>query len=86
MICSNNPLLRKLRWELLEGNELTRELADVPSTQRLESRTYQAEVTFPPNKSVLVLSAFLIAGMAYLVLRMKKGDLFLGIDFSSSTG
>ncbi len=76
-----------LRWELLEGNELTLELAQVRDRVATESLEFlQQKCSFPPNKDIPAISAVLIAGIVYLVLRTKVSPTFLGIDFTSPTG
>jgi len=76
-----------LRWELLEGNELTLELAQVRDQMATESLNFlKQKFSFAPNKDIAAISAVLIAGIVYLVLRTKVSPTFLGIDFSSPTG
>jgi AcrR family transcriptional regulator len=76
-----------LRWELLEGNELTQELAQVRDRMAIESLQFLNQKTsFPPDKDIPAISAVLIAGIVYLVLRTKVAPTFLGIDFSSPAG
>ncbi|KAB8334238.1 TetR/AcrR family transcriptional regulator [Scytonema tolypothrichoides VB-61278] len=76
-----------MRWELLEGNELTHELAMVRDRVAIESLEFlQQKCSFPPDKDIPAISAVLIAGIVYLVLRTKVSNTFLGIDFSSPTG
>jgi AcrR family transcriptional regulator len=76
-----------LRWELLEGNELTQELAQVRDQMAIDSLKFLSQKhPFPPDKDVPAMSAILIAGLVYLVLRAKVSPTFLGIDFSSPTG
>jgi AcrR family transcriptional regulator len=76
-----------LRWELLEGNELTHELAQVRDRMATESLDFlQQKGPFPPDKDIPAISAVLIAGIVYLVLRTKSSPTFLGIDFSSPAG
>ncbi|MDY6939294.1 MAG: TetR/AcrR family transcriptional regulator [Cyanobacteriota bacterium] len=76
-----------LRWELLEGNELTRELASVRDQLALESLEFlDRKESFPPDKDVPAITAILIAGVVYLTLRTKACDTFMGIDFTSPTG
>ncbi|SRR5579883_775714 len=76
-----------LRWELLEGNELTQELAQVRDRMALDSLTFlEQQSAFPPDKDIPAISAVLIAGIVYLVLRTKVSSSFLGIDFSTATG
>lgn len=76
-----------LRWELLEGNELTQELAQVRDQMAIASLKFlDQKHPFPPDKDIPAMSAILIAGIVYLVLRAKVSPTFLGIDFNSSTG
>ncbi|MGH8000109.1 MAG: TetR/AcrR family transcriptional regulator [Brasilonema sp.] len=76
-----------MRWELLEGNELTHELATVRDRVAIESLEFlKQKCSFPPDKDIPAISAVLIAGIVYLVLRTKVSNTFLGIDFSSPTG
>lgn len=76
-----------LRWELLEGNELTQELAQVRDHMAIKSLNFlNQKCSFPPDKDIPAISAVLIAGIVYLVLRTKVSPSFLGIDFSSPAG
>lgn len=76
-----------LRWELLEGNELTRELANVRDQLALDSLKFlEQKGSFPPDKDIPAIGAVLVAGVVYLILRTKVSNTFMGIDFSSSTG
>jgi AcrR family transcriptional regulator len=84
----NRPITQEiLRWELLEGNELTRELATVRDRMATESLEFlEQRYSFPTDKDIPAISAVLIAGIVYLVLRKKANSSFLGIDFSSPEG
>jgi len=76
-----------MRWELHEGNELTHELAKVRDLVATESLEFlNSKFSFPLDKDISAISAVLIAGIVYLVLRTKVSNTFLGIDFSSPTG
>ncbi|AFZ28994.1 transcriptional regulator, TetR family [Gloeocapsa sp. PCC 7428] len=76
-----------LRWELLEGNELTRELANVRDQLALDSLKFlEQKGSFPLDKDIPAISAVLVAGVVYLTLRTKVSNMFMGIDFDSSTG
>ncbi len=76
-----------LRWELLEGNELTQELARVRDRMAIESLEFlRQKHEFPPDTDIPAISAVLIAGIVYLVLRTKVSPTFLGIDFSTPDG
>jgi AcrR family transcriptional regulator len=76
-----------MRWELLEGNELTHELATVRDRVAIDSVEFlRQKCSFPSDKDIPAIAAVLIAGIVYLVLRTKVSNTFLGIDFSSPTG
>lgn len=76
-----------MRWELLEANELTHELATVRDHVAIESLAFlKDKCSFPPDQDIPAMSAVLIAGIVYLVMRTKVSDTFLGIDFSSPSG
>ncbi|HSM83575.1 MAG TPA: TetR/AcrR family transcriptional regulator [Nodosilinea sp.] len=76
-----------LRWELLEGNELTRDLANVRDRFALDSlRFLETKASFPPDKDIPAISAVLVAGVVYLMLRTKSSSTFMGLDFSSPAG
>lgn len=76
-----------MRWELLEANELTHELATVRDQMAIESLEFlNHKCSFPPDQDIPAISAVLIAGIVYLVMRTKVSDTFLGIDFSSPAG
>lgn len=75
-----------MRWELLEGNELTGELANVRDNVALESLNFlKQKFKFPEDTDIPAISAVLIAGVIYLVLRNKVSKTFMGLDFSSPT-
>lgn len=76
-----------LRWELLEGNELTLSLAQVRDRMATESLKFlEQKHSFPPDRDIPAISAVLISGIVYLVLRAKVSPTFLGIDFTSPAG
>ena len=76
-----------MRWELLEGNELTQELANVRDQTALASLDFlKTNYSFPPDQDIPAISAILVAGIVYLVLRTKVSNSFMGIDFSSPAG
>jgi AcrR family transcriptional regulator len=76
-----------LRWELLEGNELTHELANVRNQLALDSlKLLKRKGEFPQDKDIPAIGAILIAGVVYLTLRTKASNTFMGIDFSSPAG
>jgi AcrR family transcriptional regulator len=76
-----------LRWELLEANELTHELADLRDrTANLSLAKLEQRFSFPDDIDVPATSAILVAGMVYLTLRTKLSSTFMGIDFSTPAG
>jgi AcrR family transcriptional regulator len=76
-----------LRWEILEGNELTQELAIARNRVATESlRLLADKFGLSKHQDLSAISAILIAGVVYLVLRAKANPTFLGIDFSSPHG
>lgn len=76
-----------LRWELLEGNELTEELAQIREQTAIACLDYLTQ-NYPSsqNRDLPAISAVLIAGIVYLTLRSRVHPSFLGIDLTSSTG
>lgn len=76
-----------MRWELLEANELTSELAKVREQTAVASLDFLAEkCELPANKDMPASVAILVAGMVYLVLRSKASSTFFGIDLTSADG
>jgi AcrR family transcriptional regulator len=76
-----------LRWELLEANELTHELAALRDrTANTSLATLGDRFTFPDDVDVPAISAILVAGIVYLTLRTKLSPTFMGIDFSTPEG
>lgn len=76
-----------MRWELLQANELTHELATVRDQVAIDTLEFlKQKYSFPPDQDIPAISAVLIAGIVYLVMRTKVSDTFLGIDFSSPIG
>jgi AcrR family transcriptional regulator len=76
-----------LRWELLEGNQLTQELAKVREQTAIDCLDFLKQTgSYPPDKDIPAMSAILIAGIVYLVLRSKIHPSFLGVDLTSPEG
>jgi AcrR family transcriptional regulator len=76
-----------MRWELLEGNELTYELAHVRDQMALETLKFlKQQAPFPQNQDIPAISAVLVAGLVYLTLCTKVSQTFMGLDFSSPEG
>ncbi len=84
----DRPITQEImRWELLEGNELTRELANVRDQMALDSLSFlNQQHSFSEGEDIPAISAVLVAGIVYLTLRMKVSQTFMGLDFSSPTG
>ncbi|MGL4617801.1 TetR/AcrR family transcriptional regulator [Chroococcidiopsis sp.] len=76
-----------LRWELLEGNELTEELAQIREQTAIACLDYLRQ-NYPTsqNRDLPAIGAVLIAGIVYLTLRSRIHSSFLGIDLTSPTG
>ena len=73
-----------LRWELLENNDLTLELAKVREETALAVLDYlDKKYTFPADIDVSALSAIWVAGIMYLLLRKKVTKSFLGVNLQS---
>jgi hypothetical protein len=76
-----------LLWELLEGNELTEELAKVREQTAIACLDYLTQnYSIPSERDIPAISAVLIAGIVYLTLRSRIHPSFLGIDLTSPTG
>lgn len=76
-----------LLWELLEGNELTEELAKVREQTAIACLDYLTQNhALPSERDIPAISAVLIAGIVYLTLRSRIHPSFLGIDLTSPTG
>ena len=73
-----------LRWELLEGNELTQELAKVREETALETLKFlENKYPFPPDTDIPAMSAVVVSGVIYLMLRSKVAKNFFGMDLQS---
>lgn len=68
------PMTQEIvRWELLQANELTHQLATVRDRVAIESLEFlKQKYSFPPDKDIPAISAVLIAGIVYLVMRTKS--------------
>lgn len=80
------PITQELmRWELLERNQLTDELAKFREQQGksllrlLSSRRKREEPDW------VALGALLHAGITYLVLRSKTADVYMGLELKSES-
>jgi AcrR family transcriptional regulator len=82
------PLTQEiLRWELLERNALTDELAALREEQGLELwRRLGLEGVEVPGVDVAAAAAILHAGLTYLVLRAKTADRYLGVALDDEAG
>ncbi len=76
-----------MRWELIERNELTDELARYREQQGIEILKRLDLETAPTEKTDLPAAAALIhAGITYLILRAKTADVYLGVDLTTDEG
>jgi AcrR family transcriptional regulator len=84
----DRPITQEImRWELLEGNQLTHELANVRDQMALDSLSFlNQQCSFPEDQDIPAISAVLVAGIVYLTLRTKVSQTFMGLDFSSPAG
>ncbi len=81
----NNEVLREVRrWELIERNDITAQLADRRERSarsfidRVDGLTQEADI--PAQVSVM------LAGMLYLMLRSKTESHFLGVPLRTNEG
>lgn len=81
----NNEVLREVRrWELIERNDITAQLADRRERtarafiDRVDGLTQEADI--PAQVSVM------LAGMLYLMLRSKTESHFLGVPLRTNEG
>jgi hypothetical protein len=74
------------RWELLEPTPMTAILADDREAQGMRLlRLFQARLA-RGDPDVAAISAILVAGCTYLVLRAKTAGTYNGIDIRSDHG
>jgi AcrR family transcriptional regulator len=78
--------LEILRWEMLDHNELTHQLAEVRMRVARECLTFiHQQHPFPPEVDILALITFILSGVIYIILRTDKNPNYL-IDFSTDAG
>ncbi len=76
-----------LRWELMERNELTDELHFERESQGDELNNLVPFGTENINGvDIPAVTALIISGITYLILRSKTADTFNGIDLHSESG
>ena len=76
-----------LRWELVQRNELTDELAAVREAQGMEILDLLPAATGSAgDRDLGAVGALLHAGVMYLVLRSRTADGFMGVDLQSDEG
>jgi AcrR family transcriptional regulator len=75
----DRPITQEImRWELLEANELTHELANVRDQMALDTLNFlKQQSSFPQNQDIPAISAVLVAGIVYLTLRTKVSPTFM---------
>lgn len=84
-VLANNPALGEVRrWELIERNEVSAQLADRRESaarafiDRVDGLTDEADVP--------AIVSILLAGILYLILRSKTEEHFLGVPIRSPQG
>jgi len=77
-----------MRWELVERNELTDELARAREQQGLQLLDLMKSfpVDIPAKGDVAAVTAILHAGITYLVLRAKTADVYNGVELGTEAG
>jgi len=76
-----------LRWELVQRNELTEELAAAREVQGMEILDLLPQDPEQlENRDLGAAAALLHAGLMYLVLRSKTADVYMGVDLRSEEG
>jgi AcrR family transcriptional regulator len=76
-----------IRWELVEGNELTNELRDIRrdiATERL--KFLSDKFGLPADRDTVAIMTILGSAVIYLQLRSKISPTFSGLDFSTEEG
>ncbi len=76
-----------IRWELVEGNELTKELRDIRrdiATERL--KFFDDKFGLPADQDTVAIMSILGSAIIYLQLRSKISPTFSGLDFSTVEG
>jgi AcrR family transcriptional regulator len=79
--------LEILRWEIVDNNELTHELAAIRSRVALECISFiNQRYPFPPELDVLALATVILSAVIYITLRTDTNPNYLGMDFSTPAG
>jgi AcrR family transcriptional regulator len=74
-------------WDLLEDNELTRELINVREETRVtRTKFFYDKFDIPADQDVTALMTILGCGITYLILRSKSKPIYAGLDFSTEDG
>lgn len=85
-----NSISREIfRWEIIERNEFTEMIAAARESQGVKlTETIKKTLGLSGEKAIAVdsVSAIIISGLYYLVLRSKTVDMFSGVDISSDSG
>jgi Bacterial regulatory proteins, tetR family len=84
----DRPITQEIiRWELIESNELTKELINVRRQVSVERLKFLSDkFGLPPDKDVVAIVSILGSAMIYLQLRSKISPAFAGLDFSTAEG
>ena len=77
-----------MRWELVERNELTDELARTREQQGLQllDMMKSLPVNLSAGGDLPAVTAILHAGITYLVLRAKTADVYNGVELGTEAG
>lgn len=76
-----------LAWELIESNALTRALSDLREARTRDLvRQLLGKVGRTADTRLVAVHALLGSAVTYLVLRGRKVDTWLGVDFSDEAG
>ncbi|MCU0848958.1 MAG: TetR/AcrR family transcriptional regulator [Spirochaetes bacterium] len=76
-----------MRWEMIQKNELTDELAREREKQgRMLLELLPKNLEFPEGMDISPAAALIVAGITHLVLRSGKIREFQGVDLESESG
>lgn len=75
-----------MRWEQIERNKLTDELARLRETQGLEIMDLLPQKGDAWGRDLNAVAALLTAGITYLILRAKTADEFNGVPLHTEEG
>ena len=80
----SQPELQEIRrWEMIDLNEIT---VDLASAREKASLDFLSQLDLPPGGDSAARMAILLSGVLYLVLRSKISPQWFGIDLGSDEG